>query len=181
MFNGKYIFKGSIFHCYVSSISCGSKSPKSLREGTPPKFNSSPLKNGGWKTILSYWVSVTLQGRTVKLREGNGNPPPNANPHPPMPTPTPQCQPPQEIAGRTQGLWSPSLSLNNPLRPYFQGGMALGGWPYIPMTIESDVPSEGVPRSRIFIHLSKAWFLCMGNTPLQNEGLVETSKSPVFF
>ena len=22
---------------------------------TPPKFNSSPLKNGGWKTILSYW------------------------------------------------------------------------------------------------------------------------------
>ena len=21
----------------------------------PPKFNSSPLKNGGWKTILSYW------------------------------------------------------------------------------------------------------------------------------
>ena len=29
---------------------------------TPPKFNSSPLKNGGWKTILSYWVSVTFQG-----------------------------------------------------------------------------------------------------------------------
>ncbi len=22
---------------------------------TPPKFNSSPPKNGGWKTILSYW------------------------------------------------------------------------------------------------------------------------------
>ena len=22
---------------------------------TPPKFNSSPLKNGGWKTSLSYW------------------------------------------------------------------------------------------------------------------------------
>ena len=39
----------------------------------PSKFNidSSPLKNGGWKTILSYWVSVTFQGRTVKLREGN--------------------------------------------------------------------------------------------------------------
>ena len=33
----------------------------------PPKFNSSPLKNGGWKTILSYWVLVTLQWRTVKL------------------------------------------------------------------------------------------------------------------
>ena len=38
---------------------------------TPSKFNSSPLKNGAWKTILSYWVSVTFQGRTVKLREGN--------------------------------------------------------------------------------------------------------------
>ena len=35
---------------------------------TPWKFNSSPLKNGGWKTSLSYWVSVTFQGRTVKLR-----------------------------------------------------------------------------------------------------------------
>ena len=23
---------------------------------TPPKFNSFPLKNDGWKTILSYWV-----------------------------------------------------------------------------------------------------------------------------
>ena len=31
------------------------------------KFNSSPLKNGGWKTSLSYWVSVTFQGRAVKL------------------------------------------------------------------------------------------------------------------
>ena len=28
---------------------------------TPPKFNSSPLKNDGWKTI-SYWVSETFQG-----------------------------------------------------------------------------------------------------------------------
>ena len=36
----------------------------------PPKLNSSPLKNGGWKTSLSYWVSVTCPGRTVKLREG---------------------------------------------------------------------------------------------------------------
>ena len=32
---------------------------------TPPKFNSSPLKNSGWKTILSYWVSVTFQGRLL--------------------------------------------------------------------------------------------------------------------
>ena len=38
---------------------------------TPPKFSSSPLKNGGWKTSLSYWVSVTFQWRAVKLREGN--------------------------------------------------------------------------------------------------------------
>ena len=28
---------------------------------TPPKFNSSPLKNDGWRTI-SYWVSETFQG-----------------------------------------------------------------------------------------------------------------------
>ena len=41
---------------------------------TPPKFNMSPLKNGGWKTILSYWVSVTFQGRTVQLREGKVSP-----------------------------------------------------------------------------------------------------------
>ena len=35
-----------------------------------PKFNSSPLKNDGWKAILSYWDFVTFQGRTVKLRKG---------------------------------------------------------------------------------------------------------------
>ena len=35
---------------------------------------SFPLKNGGWKTNLSYWGLLTLQGRTVKLREGNSNP-----------------------------------------------------------------------------------------------------------
>ena len=38
---------------------------------THPKFNSSPLKDGGWKMILSYWVSAYFQGRTVKLRGGN--------------------------------------------------------------------------------------------------------------
>ena len=37
---------------------------------TPAKFNSSPLKNDAWKTILSYSVPVTFQGRTVKLRGG---------------------------------------------------------------------------------------------------------------
>ena len=30
-----------------------------------------PLKNGGWKTSLSYWVSVTFQGRAVKLQGGS--------------------------------------------------------------------------------------------------------------
>ena len=35
---------------------------------TPLKFNSSPLNKGGWKTNV--WVSVTFQGRTVKLRGG---------------------------------------------------------------------------------------------------------------
>ena len=35
---------------------------------TPPEFNSSPLKNAGWKTILTYWVLVTFQGRAVKLQ-----------------------------------------------------------------------------------------------------------------
>ena len=36
------------------------------RRYTPPKFNSSPLKNGGWRTILSYCES-NFQGRTVKV------------------------------------------------------------------------------------------------------------------
>ena len=39
---------------------------------TPPKFNSSPLKNGGKGRLLSYWALVNFQGRTVKLREGRG-------------------------------------------------------------------------------------------------------------
>ena len=34
-----------------------------LLKDTLPKFNSSPLQNGGWKTILSYWVSVTFHRR----------------------------------------------------------------------------------------------------------------------
>jgi len=29
---------------------------------TLPKFNSTSLKNDGWKTILSYWVTVFFQG-----------------------------------------------------------------------------------------------------------------------
>ena len=43
------------------------KDSDSQRSDTLPKFNSSPLKKGGWKTIHSYWVSVTFHRRTVKL------------------------------------------------------------------------------------------------------------------
>ena len=32
------------------------------QNATPPKFNSSPLKHGDWKTRLSYWGPVTFQG-----------------------------------------------------------------------------------------------------------------------
>ena len=48
---------------------------KRLGISKPLKFNSSPLKFNGGKgrlNILSYWVSVTFQGRTAKLREGIG-------------------------------------------------------------------------------------------------------------
>ena len=34
---------------------------------------SLPLKNGAWKTSLSYWDSVTVQGRAVKLWGGYPN------------------------------------------------------------------------------------------------------------
>ena len=35
----------------------------------PPKFKINP-ENHGWKTIRSYWDTVTFQGRAVQLREG---------------------------------------------------------------------------------------------------------------
>ena len=38
---------------------------------TPPKFNSSPLKNDGWEMILSSWGPAYFQGRTVSFREGS--------------------------------------------------------------------------------------------------------------
>ena len=44
----------------------------SILKCTPPKFHSLPLKNDGLKFedyILSFWVPVTFQGRTVKLQE----------------------------------------------------------------------------------------------------------------
>ena len=70
----------TLWRCPRTAISCRKQLPcfpmVLLNVSCPPlhdtpwKFNSSPLKNGGWKTILSYWGLVTLQGRTVKLREG---------------------------------------------------------------------------------------------------------------
>ena len=61
-----------------ASARSGARKPRKLRPKrvqsahwlTPPKVNSSPLKNGGWKTSLSYWVSVTFEGRTVQLWVG---------------------------------------------------------------------------------------------------------------
>ena len=38
---------------------------------TPWKFNSSPMKNGGWKTILSYWEAKVCLSY-LKPREGRG-------------------------------------------------------------------------------------------------------------
>ena len=35
-----------------------------------PKLTVRPEKRWDWKSILSYWVLVTFQGRTVKVREG---------------------------------------------------------------------------------------------------------------
>ncbi len=53
-----FLLKMGIFQCHVS-----------FQGSTPPKFNSSPLKNDGWEMILSFWVSAYLQGRHVKLQE----------------------------------------------------------------------------------------------------------------
>ena len=49
------------------------KSSFRINKVHPPKLNSSPQKDGCWKTILSYWNLPTFQGRTVKLRKGTRN------------------------------------------------------------------------------------------------------------
>ena len=36
----------------------------------PGSLTARPFKNGAWKTILSYWVLATFQGRTVKNFKG---------------------------------------------------------------------------------------------------------------
>ena len=51
--NGMHVFVRAVwmfFHPMVGRITHETKNYV-----TPPKFNSSPLKNCGWKTILSYW------------------------------------------------------------------------------------------------------------------------------
>ena len=37
---------------------------------TFPQTNSSPLKNGGWETSLSFWVSAYFQGQALSFGEG---------------------------------------------------------------------------------------------------------------
>ena len=58
----------------------GSENPMGLKDAVDRIFfcihpwsltASLPLTNDDWKTTLSYWDSVTFQGRDVKLREGN--------------------------------------------------------------------------------------------------------------
>ena len=64
-------FRGFIQHRPKQPSCCKVALMHVVEKHTPPKFNSSPLKNAGWKTILSYWVSVTFQGRAVKLLGGS--------------------------------------------------------------------------------------------------------------
>ena len=49
-----------------------------LPRNAPPKFNSSPLKNGGWKTSLSYWEgnfsgAMLNFGKVSKIKPRNWN------------------------------------------------------------------------------------------------------------
>ena len=46
---------------------------KKVQKTTLPKFNSSPLKNDGWKTILSCWVLVYFQGLLLINFQGGIN------------------------------------------------------------------------------------------------------------
>ena len=56
------------FHFRVSQES---KPPGPKPPITPPKFNIAPEKLWLEDFLLSYWVLVTFQGQTVKLREGS--------------------------------------------------------------------------------------------------------------
>ena len=62
---GKLIFVGKPFQSLISDFQ---KKTLLNSMGTPPKFNSSPLKNGGWKTILSYWEG-NLSGAMSELAQ----------------------------------------------------------------------------------------------------------------
>ena len=53
------------------SVLLGGKSALSPIEGsTLPETNSLPLKNGGWETTFSFWVSAYFQVRAVSLTQG---------------------------------------------------------------------------------------------------------------
>lgn len=59
----------AIFACtdFFVILTLVQSEPAKKGRNTPLKLNIFPLKNG-WKMILSYWIPVTLQGGTVKLR-----------------------------------------------------------------------------------------------------------------
>ena len=44
-----------IYGLLVAQVVWGRYNLTRWDDDTPPKFNSSPLKNDGWKTILSFW------------------------------------------------------------------------------------------------------------------------------
>ncbi len=67
------IYKGFYFELskpWIGYKTWGGLNQDGWRAGwpyTPPKFNSLPLKNGAWKTILSYWGPVTFQGELLNF------------------------------------------------------------------------------------------------------------------
>ena len=64
-------FPESVHHHLSKKLQATSAKKVAEDFNTLPKFDSSPLKNGAWKTILSYWVFGDFSGgRTVKLWEG---------------------------------------------------------------------------------------------------------------
>ena len=76
-FEWRFLWKRKIFKAEKSFQSLSERNFEISPDGTtqptnltPPKFNSSPLKNGGWKTILSYWECNFFRGKlAVKLPE----------------------------------------------------------------------------------------------------------------
>lgn len=59
----------AIVYLYTKSKSVPACTFTSLFQNTPLKFNISPLRDDGWKTIRLPIGKVTFQGKTVKLWE----------------------------------------------------------------------------------------------------------------